>query len=252
MKLSARHLLRILVTALCLAQTGTTKVRADLSSAADVKFDLHFSGGTVSELVARVHRMLWDQKVEQVLNIVVLPEHAVTPIPTMTLQQVSFRELSAFLHSSSAERARSSVSVGRASQVVEFKESSGIWHFVVQTQEGVGRAEVKQITDRVAVYRVKAAADVDVLGVLRDTFRAEGRKTPSSLTYQTASQSLILRGDEKDHSTALRAVQLLEQDLVAQNPEIRRLQQEKAALSERCAVLERDLQALKSQVNSLR
>ena len=142
--------------------------------------------------------------------------------------------------------------MGRASQVYEFKESSGIWHFVVQTQEGVGRAEVKQVTDRVAVYRIKAAADVDVLGVLRDTYRSEGRETPASLTYQSASQSLILRGTEPDHATALRAVQLLEQDLAAQNPEITRLQQEKAALAERCAALERDLQVLKSKVDSLR
>ena len=254
MKASPRLLLRtlLLLLLISLVQAGSARAEAPSTSAADMKFDLHFTGGSISELVARVHRMLWDQKVEQALNIVVLPEQAVTPIPPITLQQVSFRELSAFLQSSSAERAQSQVSMGRASQVYEFKETSGIWHFVVQTQEGVGRTVVNPVADRVAIYRVKAAADVDVLGVLRDTYRAEGRETPASLNYQSASQSLILRGTEQDHITALRAVQLLEQDLAAQNPEITRLQQEKAALAERCAALERDLQALKSKVDSLR
>jgi hypothetical protein len=221
------------------------------SDAADVRFDLVFEGGTASELVARVHRLLSDQKVEKPLNINVMPAQAATPIPPLSLRQVSFKELAGFLRKVSSENARGHVQVGRAAQTFGFEESGGIWFFTVSTEEGVGRAAVEVVNDRVAIYRVKAAPDVDVMGVLQDTFRSAGRALPRHAKYQQASQALVLRGVDEDHKITLKAVQLLEQDSTVQTTEVLRLEEEKRRLMEHCARLEKDLTELKTQVQAM-
>ncbi len=224
---------------------------APAADAASVRFDLIFNGGTVAELVARVHRLLAEKQIETPLNISVLPDQAATAIPPLTLRQVNFRELGEFLRKASRERTRDSVQAGRAAQEFGFEQSGGIWFFVVSTEEGIGRAKVTPVTERAAIYRVKAAADVDVIGVLEDSFKTAGRSCPQRMTYEQGTHSLILRGTDADHEVAVRAVQLLERDASKAQSEVLRLEDEKRALAARCAQLEKDLQDLKSQVKSL-
>ena len=212
-----------------------------------------FKGGTVSEFVARIHRLLADQKVDRPLNINVMPEQAATPIPPLMLQGVTFAEVAEFLRKSSTEQASRNVKAGRAAQAYGFKETGGIWYFVVGTEEGVGRSKIIPVNQRAAVYRVKAAADVDVVGVLEESFKSARRPFPRNLSYQSGSHAIVLRGTDEDHGIVLQAVQLMESDAKSTSEaENYRLEEEKRALAAKCAQLEKELQELKAQVKALR
>jgi hypothetical protein len=182
---------------------------AKVKTAADHRFNLSFDGGTVSQLVARVHRLLADAKVERPLNINVMPEQASTPIPPLTLQSVTFRELARFLHDFSGHRARSSTQAGRAAQTYGFEESAGIWYFTVATHEGVGRVQKIPVTDQAAIYRVKIKPGVDVLATMRKAFRDAGRRVPEQMSWHPQNQVLVLRAQTDDHEVLKSALNLL-------------------------------------------
>ena len=225
---------------------------AEPTDPADTRFDLSFKGGTASELVARVHRHLADQKVETALNIHVMPEQAATPIPPLTLHNITFRELAAFLKGFSKERATASVGAGRAAQVYGFEKSGGIWFFTVSTNDGVGRTKVSPVTARAAVYRVKAAPDLDVVGVLTQTLTSHGRAVPKAMVYQASSHALVMRGTEAEHQAVKQALRLMQPPTASVALDsVEQLKEEKRQLAARCEQLERDLLELKSQVRRL-